>query len=170
LKEEHLPLDVNITLYEWNIHEFEALVKKLRREGVYVRISLPGNNWYFDNLDCEYASVYNHPLVKSYFQKLNHMPFYDKEYLPKCFHGFHAFYMSPIGGIYPCQGLHYPIGLLSSEVTFGNIWNSKMAKRVRKKVISCKGCHTTVERCMNIRYDGTHSKIARLIRKLRGNS
>lgn len=169
LTTEKLSLDINITLYKFNLHEFQFLAHFLLKKGIYVRISLPGINWYFNNEGCDYSEVYTHPYVTEFFDKLQHMPFYDKNHIPRCFHGFHTFYMDPLGIIYPCQGLPYHMGRLGQPSTFGTIWNSQKAKEVRKQVLQCKGCHTTVERCMNIRYDGTRSKIARLQRRFRGN-
>jgi len=165
---DQLPVDVNITVYPFNLDEFESLFNYLTKKGIYVRVSLPATNWYFNNQNCDFSKVFKDPRVNDFFNERKHMPFYDLTYTPKCFHGFHSFYMTPNGFIHPCQGRDFVMGVLGIRYqTFGEIWHSERATQVRKKILNCVGCSTTVERCMNIRYDGRKIKLARLLRKLR---
>jgi len=63
----------------------------------------------------------------------------NKRLLP-CEMGTDVFFIDPYGEVYPCNGMDWSMGNIKKQ-SFEEIWNSKKAEEVRKKVKSCtKNC------------------------------
>ena len=109
-------MDNEIINKEFVADEFRKLVKEFLKTKTI-------KNWY--------RAYFNYGVI-NYIQG-------GKRPLP-CETGTELFYMDPFGEIRPCNGMEESMGNIKEE-TFGEIWSSEEAKRIRKKVIKCqKNC------------------------------
>ena len=98
------------------IDEFKKLIKELLK-------SNKPKNWF--------RAYFNYGLI-NYING-------NKRLLP-CEMGTDVFFMDPFGEVHPCNGINWSMGNIKKQ-SFNQIWNSKEAKEIRRKVKNCpKNC------------------------------
>lgn len=147
-----------ITVSDKNAGDLLVLYKLACAMKVEFATAIVHNSYYFHKMDNE---IINKEFVADEFRKLveeflktktikNWYRAYfnygvinyihgGKRPLP-CEAGTELFYMDPFGEIRPCNGMEESMGNIK-EKTFGEIWSSEKAKRIREKVTKCqKNC------------------------------